>query len=71
LAATYKKQVELVGNYLSQYDDVVAITVDYGEALSNPANIAARVNSLLGGKLDESAMAAVVDPSLRTEKSFS
>ena len=68
LAATYKKQVELVGDYLSQYEEVVAITVDYREALSDPIKMASQVNSLLGGILDESAMAAVVDPSLRNEK---
>lgn len=40
------------------------LTVRYHDILENPAAEAARINAFLGGGLDETAMAAAVDPSL-------
>jgi hypothetical protein len=43
------------------------LVVSHSECLSAPADVAARVNRFLGGTLDEAAMAAVVNPALRTQ----
>ncbi len=69
LAATYKQQVDFVSEALEHYQDVVAVNVVYAEALANPSRLARRINALLGGTLDESAMASVIDPTLRNEGS--
>lgn len=68
LAATYKRQVELVAEVLAKNHQVAAITVDFSEALVDPVRTAARVNQLLGGDLDEAAMSAAIDPALRNQK---
>jgi len=47
--------------YRRQFD---VLYVDHREALTTPAAVARSINEFLGGSLDETAMAGVVDPSL-------
>jgi len=66
LAETYLKQVSRVSDILSEHQDQIhVLSVNYTEALSDPQKIAAQVNHFLGGGLNESAMSATVDASLR------
>jgi hypothetical protein len=68
LAQTYLKQLAGVRAVLKRYPEQVALlSVNYHEALADPAGTAARVNAFLGGGLDEAAMAAAVDPALRRQ----
>lgn len=68
LAETYLKQIAGVRAVLKRYPErVVLLSVGYHEALADPAGTAARVNAFLGGKLDEAAMAAAIDPALRRQ----
>ena len=68
LAATYKQQMDAVTRVLAKHEGVSALTVEYADALSHPREVARRVNSFLGGHLDETAMAASVDPTMRHER---
>jgi hypothetical protein len=69
LAATYRQQVEQVKQLLTAYPDRIAVlSVNYHAALAEPGTTAARVNAFLGGGLDETAMAAAVEPSLRRQQ---
>jgi hypothetical protein len=38
--------------------------IDYQEAITRPAEVAAQVNAFMEGRLDEQAMAASIDPDL-------
>ena len=42
--------------------------IDYGEAISDPKAVAARVNAFMGALLDEQAMASAVDRSLHRQR---
>ncbi len=42
--------------------------IDYHAALTDPAGTAVGINAFLGGGLDETAMAAAVDPALRRQQ---
>ena len=68
LAATYRRQIESVRKILEQHGDRVSILgVDYHDALTNPAIVAARVNAFLGDACDQAAMPSAVDPALRRQ----
>lgn len=70
LAQAYLKQLASVRAVLKRYPERVALlSVNYHEALAAPAGTAARVHAFLGGGLDESAMAAAIDPTLRRQGS--
>ena len=49
--------------------DMRALEVHYAAAIDDPAATAAQINRFLGGKLDEAAMAASVDPTLYRNRS--
>ena len=68
LAATYRRQIESVRKILEHHGDRVSILgVDYHDALTNPAIVAARVNAFLGDACDQTAMSTAVDPALRRQ----
>jgi len=68
LAATYRRQIESVRKILEHHGDRISILgIDYHDALSNPAIVAARVNAFLGDVCDPAAMLAAVDPALRRQ----
>lgn len=68
LAATYRRQIESVRKTLEYHGDRVSILgIDYHDALTNPASVAARVNSFLGDVCDQAAMPTAVDPALRRQ----
>ncbi|MCB1096448.1 MAG: alkaline phosphatase family protein [Verrucomicrobiae bacterium] len=72
LAKTFQTQLNQVLNLLRgwsrQHSDRVAVLpVSYQAALDSPAEVSAEINRFLMGSLDESAMVAAIDPSLRNE----
>jgi len=63
LLKAYRQQVQHVRRLLAMVRFPV-VYVSYEQCLREPEAVAARVNALLGGPLDERAMAAAVDPAL-------
>lgn len=69
LAATYRRQLDGVRQVLAAHPEQVSVlTVNYHAALAEPVAAAARVNAFLGGGLNEAAMVAAVEPSLRHQR---
>ena len=67
LAATYQQQLARLRLAIERASDGVSVfPVSYDAALQDPATAASAVNRFLGGRLDESAMAASIAPQLRT-----
>lgn len=70
LKATFQKQIRIVGEML-QASNVPVLKVKHRDCIENPEGVAADVSLFLGGRLDETRMAATVDRSLyrqRTEQ---
>jgi hypothetical protein len=55
------RHVKFMVGYRRHFD---ALFLDYRRALASPAEEAHRLNEFLGGRLDERAMAEVIDPEL-------
>ena len=69
LAAAYLRQVEDLESLLAAHGpELRLLALRHGEALTDPAALAERINRFLGGGLDTAAMAAAVDPSLWRER---
>ncbi len=68
LMRTYTGQLVQVQNWLRKTPGVQAMTVEYAEALRNPAGTAERLAAFLGAPFDANAAAGLVDPSLRRQK---
>jgi len=60
----YTQQIDKVLGWMRQQPNIKFIEVNYRDLIEKPAEQAATINSFLGGQLDESKMAAAVDPSL-------
>lgn len=60
----YTQQIEKVFAWMRQQPNVKFIEIAYRDLIDKPAEQAAAINSFLGGTLDESKMAAAVDPTL-------
>jgi len=68
LARTFQQQIQGVRKILERYPEQISIkSIGYSDTLNAPENVARTVNRFLGGQLDERAMAASVDSSLRHE----
>ena len=64
LRAVFAAQIEDVERTLASRPGVSTLSVAYRDVVQSPAAAAARVNSFLGGTLDEEAMAVTVDATL-------
>jgi hypothetical protein len=64
LAAAFSEQLRRVGDWIARQPHVSALDVEYHRVIESPSTEARRVNQFLGGSLDETKMAAAVDPSL-------
>jgi hypothetical protein len=60
----YTEHLEKVSFQLRFRSNFDTLYINYRDVLENPAEAARRINDFFGGKLDERAMAAVVDPDL-------
>lgn len=62
--AMFQRELSSAERWLAERVNFETLYVRYRDTLDNPTAIAAEVNRFLGGALDETAMAAVVEPSL-------
>lgn len=68
LAKTYETQIKTVREVLANFPDTIdIINIDYHQTLTTPEEIATKMNTFLGGHLDEVAMVNAVAPELRRE----
>ncbi|NOQ63248.1 MAG: tetratricopeptide repeat protein [Methyloprofundus sp.] len=68
LAKTYEVQINTVREVLANFSETIdIINIDYHQTLSNPEEVATKINTFLGGGLDEVAMRNAVAPELRRE----
>lgn len=68
LGAIFESQVTAALTWLAAQPNFSVLAIDHAQCLSHPASTAAKVNAFLGGGLDETAMAAAVDPALHRQK---
>ncbi len=68
MMTTLDAQVAQVERLLANRPDIEAIFVDYDEVIGDPAGVSARIAGFVDG-LDEAAMVAAVDGSLRRQSS--
>ena len=68
LAEVFARQVRDALGWAARQPRVSLLEVQHRELIRDPAGQAKRINLFLGGALDESAMAAVVDPSLYRQR---
>lgn len=65
LAGLYEQQLAACTRWMAEHPERFRVLeVRYADLISRPAASAAEVNLFLGGKLDEKAMEAAVDPAL-------
>lgn len=65
MAALYRRHLAWTEQWLETRPGMRTLAVDYAETLAAPAETTRRAAVFLGRRLDETAMAAAVDPSLR------
>ena len=68
LAKAFGRQLDKVANWLADQSNFDVLYVEHRQVLADPQAQAARINQFLGGTLDTTAMAAVVDPSLYRQR---
>ena len=64
----FRQQVREIIDYLAKHPNFKVLEVDYNEMLTNPAPAITALNSFLGGRLNTSAMAEVIDPTLYRQR---
>jgi hypothetical protein len=65
----YRKHLVNVKILLRTRRNFAVLEVPYGDAVADPAGVAARINRFVGGGLDTARMAAAVDPGLYRNRS--
>lgn len=68
MAALFSKHVKQVEDWMNSQSNLQYIDVDYNAILINPKPYIKKINHFLGGKLDESAMLAAIDPQLYRQR---
>ncbi len=68
MAALFSKHVKQVEEWMDSQPNLQYIDIDYNAIIENPEPHIKKINQFLGGKLDESAMLAVVDPKLYRQR---
>jgi len=68
IAEKYEKHLKKIDIWLKIQPNIDLLYIQYNQAIQDPVTQAARVNHFLGGLLDESNMARVVDPSLYRQR---
>ena len=64
LAEVFDLQARRVLNWAARQPNISLLQVNHRDLVDHPAPQARRINTFLGGALDEAAMAAAVDPTL-------
>ena len=68
MTALFAKHVRQVEDWMNSQSNLQYIDVDYNAMLADPVPQVKKINHFLGGKLDEAAMLAVVDPQLYRQR---
>ena len=68
LCEIFEGQLQKVDMWLSEQPNFEFLNVGHRDVVSDPAAEANKINEFLGGSLDVSAMAAVVDPALYRQR---
>jgi len=68
IAKLFEKHLRQVNEWVAQQPNVERLDVNYNEMLKNPAPFITQINAFLGGHLDTTQMAQVVDPSLHRQR---
>jgi hypothetical protein len=68
LRTTYEKHLAHIGAWLATQENIDVCRLDYAEVVAAPVDAARRLNAFLGGSLDETAMAAEVQPGLYRQR---
>jgi len=68
LAEIYRGHLQAVTNWLSAQPNFSVLSVDYHEALSDPATTVERLNRFLDGRLDTEAVLRVPDKTLHRQR---
>lgn len=68
LAEVFAAQLRRVRDWAARRPHVALLDVDYHHVIQDPAGQARRVNQFLGGRLDERAMSAAVEPTLYRQR---
>jgi hypothetical protein len=64
MTALFEKHLAQVYAWMDKHSNVEYIDVSYNETLADPVPTVAKIVAFLGGDLDTTAMAQVVDPNL-------
>jgi len=70
MAKMFHTQLEKFFAWIKTQPNFSLLEVDYNGMVSDPAAQAGKVNTFLGGTLDQAAMCKVVDPSLHRNRRF-
>ena len=68
MAVLFQKHVKQVEDWMEKQSNLRHIYVDYNAMLEDPVPQINQINRFLGGELDKTAMAAVVDPELYRQR---
>lgn len=68
IARVFRKHLQQTETWLSGQPFIHTLYSDHRQVLANPSREAARINAFLNNRLDESAMAAAVDPLLYRQR---
>ena len=68
LMRTYTGQLIRVEDWLRKRPEIPVIAVRYGDAVSDPSGLAARLATFLGDPFDKTSAAGAVDATLRRQR---
>lgn len=68
LARLYQEHLDKVETWLAQQPNMECLSISYNETIGNPEETISRVNTFLGGSLDEKRMSQAVDKNLYRER---
>lgn len=68
MSALFSRHLQQVERWLAQQPNISCLYVDYNPLVLSPPESIRSINRFMGGWLDESAMARVVDPKLYRQK---
>jgi predicted ABC-type ATPase len=69
LEEIYSREIDGVRQWLDEQPNIQVMYVQYNDVLSNPRDVAERLNNFLGGTLNVDAMERVPDQSLYRNRS--
>jgi hypothetical protein len=69
MAQLFARHLEKTRSLIASRPDMRVLYVEHATAVAAPVTVAAHVNAFLGGRLDEAAMSAAVEPALHRQRS--